>query len=535
MAILLLVQACATSKQKEDVQTKNKDKTLEFEHYYYAADKAKVLGNYEEALALYKKALKAKPKSHAAMYQISKVLEERKSYTEAIYWAENAVKNASEYNHWYYYQLAQLQQKNKNFSGSSDVYVQMMEKDPERKTNYTEAANLLVRSGNLKRAAECLEEYHERFGIEEKTARNLETAYRSLGKPQKALATIQALSNAYPNEMRYKALLAESLLKAGERKEAKNLYLSLVALDNANGVAHFGLSELYKQDNQKDSFYHHLVLGFSDNRIGIQPKLRFLPYFFKRMKTDEEAKETANLLTQSLIETHENEALAHITRADFFMEIRNLESARNELLKAVDLESGDYKTWEKLIQVDDELENNSYLYEDSKAALELFPNINYIQLVHAYACAQLKKYREAVLVAEPALDFTTDIEIKMQFLSILGSAYHNLGEGDKSNAAMDELLLINPDDDSILNNYAFYLAERSERLDKALAMIKKALDVQPNSSIYQDTYGWILFKKGDYKNAEVWLKKAYDANPTDLDVKKHYEKVLNKLGRSLEQ
>ena len=39
-------------------------------------------------------------------------------------------------------------------------------------------------------------------------------------------------------------------------------------------------------------------------------------------------------------------------------------------------------------------------------------------------------------------------------------------------------------------------------------MILRALELSPDKTNYIDTYGWILFMKGDYVNAEIWIKKA---------------------------
>jgi tetratricopeptide (TPR) repeat protein len=54
----------------------------------------------------------------------------------------------------------------------------------------------------------------------------------------------------------------------------------------------------------------------------------------------------------------------------------------------------------------------------------------------------------------------------------------------------------------------------------------------PDKASFQDTYGWVLFKMGDYENAEKWLKKAIDNDNKNSPVLlEHYGDVLFKLGR----
>ena len=59
---------------------------------------------------------------------------------------------------------------------------------------------------------------------------------------------------------------------------------------------------------------------------------------------------------------------------------------------------------------------------------------------------------------------------------------------------------------------------------RALALLEA-----PNSAAYLDTYGWILYLKGDYKAAEAQLGKAVENGGTG-EVLEHYGDVWLKLG-----
>ena len=55
--------------------------------------------------------------------------------------------------------------------------------------------------------------------------------------------------------------------------------------------------------------------------------------------------------------------------------------------------------------------------------------------------------------------------------------------------------LINTDDKDAqaYNNYAYSL-ERNVKLDQALEMAKKAIEIEPENPSYLDTIGWVYFK-----------------------------------------
>ena len=60
----------------------------------------------------------------------------------------------------------------------------------------------------------------------------------------------------------------------------------------------------------------------------------------------------------------------------------------------------------------------------------------------------------------------------------------------------------------LLKNYAYYLSERGVKLQEAKKMSRKTIEKEPDNSSYLDTYGWILFKLKDYKNAIIYIERA---------------------------
>src|SRR5690606_15266341 len=91
---------------------------------------------------------------------------------------------------------------------------------------------------------------------------------------------------------------------------------------------------------------------------------------------------------------------------------------------------------------------------------------------------------------------------------VLGGNYNSLEMFAESDVAYSEALGIDSMNVFVLNNYAYYLSLRNEKLDKAEAMSLKSIELQPNEATYEDTYAWILFKLERYDEALVWIKNA---------------------------
>ena len=88
-----------------------------------------------------------------------------------------------------------------------------------------------------------------------------------------------------------------------------------------------------------------------------------------------------------------------------------------------------------------------------------------------------------------------------------------------------------PDNALLLNNFAYSLSERDIRLDEALQMSQKAITLEPDNAAYQDTYGWIYYKLGQYNKAEEYILKSLELRPKSAVVLDHMGDVYFKMGK----
>jgi Tfp pilus assembly protein PilF len=144
---------------------------------------------------------------------------------------------------------------------------------------------------------------------------------------------------------------------------------------------------------------------------------------------------------------------------------------------------------------------------------------------------QKKQPKEAAESLNEGLKLVIDNPpLEAQFYANLGDAYYRLKEYGKSDDAYESALKINPEDTYVLNNYAYYLSLRKEKLERAAEMSKKTVDMNPGNSSYLDTYGWILYTQGKFSEAEQWIGKAVKASSSPSAViLEHYGDVWYQL------
>jgi len=100
-----------------------------------------------------------------------------------------------------------------------------------------------------------------------------------------------------------------------------------------------------------------------------------------------------------------------------------------------------------------------------------------------------------------------------------------LGHLDWLERDLRQILAKDPDNVQALNALGYTLADKTARLDEALALIKKALQLAPEEPAVMDSMGWVLYRMGHYNEAVAWLQKASARDPDEL-ILSHYIEAL---------
>jgi tetratricopeptide (TPR) repeat protein len=103
---------------------------------------------------------------------------------------------------------------------------------------------------------------------------------------------------------------------------------------------------------------------------------------------------------------------------------------------------------------------------------------------------------------------------------------------DRIDLLEEDLLSIlrkNPDDVGALNAMGYTLTDKTERYDEAEKYLKRAIELQPNEAVVIDSYGWLLFKKGQAEQALNYLQQAYEKQ-AENEIAAHLIEVLWSVG-----
>ena len=166
---------------------------------------------------------------------------------------------------------------------------------------------------------------------------------------------------------------------------------------------------------------------------------------------------------------------------------------------------------------------------------EMHPEDYGIQLLKLRMC-YIKEDWDAVLaqcdvMAALAIAQGDDSHLAEAY-SIAGDVwYQQFGDKKKAYETYEEALKADPDKTSVLNNYAYYLSQEGRKLQQALKMSRRSIELEPDNATYLDTYGWILYLLKRPKEAKPYFKHAMLYGGKDSAVVlEHYSKVLEALG-----
>jgi tetratricopeptide (TPR) repeat protein len=169
--------------------------------------------------------------------------------------------------------------------------------------------------------------------------------------------------------------------------------------------------------------------------------------------------------------------------------------------------------------------------EQVRAMLKGAPEDREVYLRLAQMYSRLKRWPESEEALNKAEQLTTKDEDKQYLAFLRGSIYERQKKFEQAEEVFRKVLVTDPQSATVLNYLGYMLADRGVKLDEALIMIKKAVELEPANGAYLDSLGWAYFKLGKFELAEDNLIKASQHIGTDPTVQEHLGDLYQKTGR----
>ena len=492
-----------------------------YDYFFLEAMRMKGKNEYDAAFGLLQHCLDINPTASSALYEISQYYMFLRQVPQGQAALEQAVAFAPD-NYWYSQGLVSLYQQQHELDKAAALLEKMVTRFPSKQDPLFSLLDIYSRQEKYNDVISTLNRLEKRLGKNEQLSMEKFRIYLQMKDDKKAFQEIESLVQEYPMDMRYQVILGDVYLQNGKKQEAYDAYQKVLAVEPDNPMALFSMASYYEQTGQKELYQQQLDTLLlnkkvtSDTKISVMRQViaeneqssakdstQVIELFDRMMKQDMDDPQIPMLYSQYLLSKNmEQEAVPVLEQV---VDLDPTNKAARLMLVSAAVKKEDYKQIIKVCEPG---------IEATPDALEL-----YYYLAIAYH--QAEQGDSVLSVCNRALEHITPDtrkEVISDFYSIMGDIYHTKKQMTEAYAAYDSALVYNPSNIGALNNYAYYLSVERRDLDKAEEMSYKTVKAEPNNSTYLDTYAWILFEKGNYAEARIYIDNAMKNDGEKSDV-----------------
>ena len=502
--------------------------------YFSNGLQSKYREDTEGAIRNFEQALRFMPDDAASMYELSEQYSNAGRIEEAFNMIQKAAKIEPE-NKWYQMRLGLFYRNLEQYNDFIKLYEKLTQKYPEDPDMLSELIDAYLVTENYSKALEKMDLLEQQVGENEFITEQRLQVFKRQGNTKKVVSELEKLIEQNPDNIRYYGLLASFYAENGKIKEAIKTYEKIEEINPEHPYINVSLLELYDMTGDKDKAFDELLAAIRNKNLDITTKANTYDYWMNKNQGASNIDEQARLCGEAFVETHPDNKLGYLILGSCYFIEENAVKSKELYQKVLAIDSTDFFGWQNLIVSESRLNENEAVRDHAVAALKYYPMQPVFYWYAGVANAVMENNVDAISYLEKGRRYTSDKMQMSEFDAFLGDIYHQQGDEDKAFDAYDRTLRNNPDNALVLNNYAYYLSLRGERLEEALEMAIRANELVPDNVYYTDTYAWVLYKLGRYKEAEKIMKKCLglEKNPSGANLE-HYGDILLKLGKESE-
>jgi tetratricopeptide (TPR) repeat protein len=463
--------------------------------------------NYILAIEKYNQALKLE-KSPGIYYTLSKLYYNVSQYQKSLEYGLEAVKIQPE-NVNYLENIADIYIILNDYKNGLKYLLLVYEKKPHDVNIMYNIGRLYEAEKQPSSAMKYYEKITEDYLYDETVIRRMVEIYESYKDYANSAAAQEKLLSLNPSDSYLKLSIAQTLLKIPDYDNALRVLEEFLQSDPGNRQIQTEVIKIYFRLNKNEIAFEKFGKLIDKDTVDFSAKMGIALAFFDVSQTDSTATDVAKSILQTLHSSYPYEWMPDYYLA--LIDVREHGFAGSEK-----------KLMEILSKADTSLEAHVLVgfsfYEQNKLAESLdifikgsekFPDDFRLNFLAGNTYYRLGRQRESIPYLEKAKQINPQ---DLNTLSTLGLLYDNLKMNNECDMLYKEALEYYPDNSLLLNNYAYHLAENDMMLQKAKEMSRKTIDKEPENPSYLDTYGWILFKLKEYKDAARYIEKAVKLN-----------------------
>jgi tetratricopeptide (TPR) repeat protein len=500
---------------------------------FHEGVRLKTKGQITEAIQSFESCLSMRQNDDAVYYALSELYLEQGNPEKSGEAIKKAAKLDPDNLH-YTSELAYYYVEKEQFNEAIDLFEKLVNAQPRNPEVLYPYAECLVRAGKTQQAIDQLNKTEDQIGVIPEISIQKFQLYRQMKEDKKAVQEIEKARKVHPVDGQLLSTLVDYYYSTNQNEKALITLEDLAKSDPNNGRVQLFIADIYRKKGDKEKYFNALKKAFVGQGVDLETKMKVL---ISLQSPSEELDPRALELAEIFVIENPESAKAYSVLGDYYLELKKEDEALQNYKRAIQFEKSAHSLWNQVLIMEYQSQKFEDLVADSEEALKYFPNSSSFYLLNGVGYVQNKKYDEAIAVLQIGAEYViNDKALLGEFYGQLGEAY--FGKMDVKNGNIFYTKAIEKDTRSslLLNNYAFRLASQNLDLPRAESMIKKANEYAPNQPQFLDTYGLVLFKKGDFIGAMNYFEKAFLLDGEDILLLDHMGDAcveLNKIDDAL--
>lgn len=528
LASVWLLSSCGTARQKTQVrpmtalvaQSLTSEQQRKYDYFYLEAARLKVQKDYGSAFNMLQHCLTINPNASSALYEVAQYYMFLKKVEQGQATLEKAVENEPD-NFWFSQGLANLYLQQNELDKAVLLLEDMAIRFSDKLDPLYNLLEIYNRQEKYDEVIAILNKLENKMGKNEQLSMEKFRIYLQKKDNKSAFREIESLVAEYPMDTRYQVVLGDVYMQNGKKDEAYNIYQKVLKEEPENALAMYSLATYYEQTGQKELYDQQLDTLLLNKKVASDTKLNVMRQFVVQSEQDgKDSTQVINLFNR-IMEQDPDDAQLPMLYAQYLLSKGMNQESLPVLRQVLDIDPTN--TASRMMLLGEAVRKEDYkdLMGLCEAGIEANPEMLEFYFYLAIAYNQAERTDDALAICQKALKQVKDDSNKgvvSDFYAIIGDAYHTKKQHNDAYAAYDSALVYNPKNIGALNNYAYYLSVERRDLDKAEEMSYKTVKAEPNNATYLDTYAWILFEKGNYAEARLYIDDAMKNDGAKSDV-----------------
>ena len=489
-------------------------------------------GQMQKAREHFQKLAAIDPTNDAAYYYLANIAIKTDDIVSGELYLKKGIQLDSS-NYWYRDMLGQIYLKNNKIKEAIKVYEELLAMYPKKSAVYYSLINLYMGTQDTESARKILDKIEASQGKSEALAMATFNIYRMEQNWEGGLNYLVEFDKEFQSP-RIESIIGDLYAERYRDSLAIGYYNKALKADPQYAPAMYGKAEVYRQKGDFASYFAEIKPFFSSTSVDPQMKTEYLKQIFQVPNFMHRFRVQLDSIMLDIESVHPADTTSNLFLASYWGQGGDNEKCKQLLKTNYDLYPDKFSTMFQYVAAIYQLEEWENLETAASEALQKYPGNPDLTQLRGIARFQQKKtdlaiesYKEMEKMALAAKDTATLITS----YSVLGDLYYEKQDSKNAFAYYKKALKLNPNDNGVLNNYAYYLALGGKNLKLAYEMSKKTIESEPDNPTYLDTFGWILFLMDKPLEAKAQFKHALLYGGTEnADILDHYAEVLFKLG-----